>query len=133
MSIHACEKMAKVEHLIIIVRMQTCTFFMEITVGFSLEAGYWPSQRPHVHLSSIFPKDSISYYINTCSNMCIIGLVTIVRFRKQPRGPLTYEYIKKSLCIYIILLLSNSKVWNLHINVQSWKKIIMSLGIRFQR
>lgn len=37
MSVHACEKIAKVEHLIIIVRMQTCTFFMEITGGFSSE------------------------------------------------------------------------------------------------
>lgn len=106
MSIHACEKMAKVEHLIIIARMQTSTFFMEITGGFSSEAGYWCPFNVHLYISLAYSQRTLSYYINTCSYMCIIGLVTIVRFRKQPRGPLTFEYIMKISNIYIILLLS---------------------------
>lgn len=116
MSIHACEKIAKAEHVIIILRMQTCTFLWKSLGDFlqKLDIDIL-STSTYTSLWHI-PKDSISYYINTCSHMCIIGLV---RFRKQPRDSLTLEYIMKVLCIYIILLLSKSKIWNLDINVQS--------------
>ena len=51
-------------------------------------------------LLGIYPKDVQSYHKDTCSAMFIAALFLITRIYKQPRGPLTKEWIKKMWYIY---------------------------------
>ena len=48
-----------------------------------------------ITLLDIFPKDAQSYHKDMCSTMFIEILFVIVRTWKQPKCPLTEEWIKK--------------------------------------
>ena len=63
---------------------------------------------PAMPLLGIYPKKTIIQK-ETCSPMFMAALFTIARTRKQPRCPLTEEWIKKMWCIYTMEYYSTIK------------------------
>jgi hypothetical protein len=54
-------------------------------------------------LLGTFPKECASgYYKGTCRPMFIAALFTIAKLWKQPRWPITDEWIKKLWYLYIM-------------------------------
>ena len=56
---------------------------------------------PTIPLRGLYPQETIIEK-DTCVPVLIAALFTITRTRKQPRRPLTDEWIKKLWCIYTI-------------------------------
>ena len=50
----------------------------------------------------IYPKDAQLCHKDMCSAMFIAALFVIARTRKQPKCPLTKEWIRKMWSIYIV-------------------------------
>ena len=59
-----------------------------------------PPQDPALPFLGIYPKEAQSYHKDTCSTMFIAALFIIARTLRQPRCPLTEEWIKKMWYIY---------------------------------
>ena len=57
--------------------------------------------NPVISLLGIYPEETITEK-DTCTPMFIAALFTIIRTWKQPRCPLTGEWIKKLWYIYTI-------------------------------
>lgn len=55
---------------------------------------------PAIPFLGTYPKDSISYYRDTCSPMFTAAVFTIPRKWKQPGCPLTDKWIMKMWLIY---------------------------------
>ena len=59
--------------------------------------------HPPIALVGIYPKDTkIQIWGGTCTLMLIAALEIIDKLQKQPKCPLTNEWIKKIGCIYIV-------------------------------
>ena len=54
-------------------------------------------QDPVIPLLGIYPKDAQSCHKDMCSTMFIAALFVIARTWKQPKCPLTKEWIKKNV------------------------------------
>ena len=67
---------------------------------FSRKLGNNLPQDPATPLLGIYPKDAQSYHKNMCSTMFITALFVIIRIWKQPKYPLTEEWIRKMGYIY---------------------------------
>ena len=59
-------------------------------------------QDPAIPLLGIYPKDAQSCHKDMCSTMFIAALFVIARTWKQPKCPLTEEWIRKMWYIYIM-------------------------------
>jgi hypothetical protein len=57
-------------------------------------------EDPAITLLGIYPKDAPPCYRGTCSTMFIAALFEITRSWKQPRCPMTEEWIQKMWFIY---------------------------------
>ena len=55
-------------------------------------------QDPAKPLLGIYPKDTSSYYKDTCSTMFITALLVIARNWKQPKYPSTKKMDKERKC-----------------------------------
>ena len=80
---------------------------------FLKKLGIKPSYDPGIPLLGIYPKET-KIEKDTCIPLFIAALFTIARTWKQPRYPLTDEWIKKLWYIYTIgILLShkNENIW----------------------
>ncbi|CAO2595804.1 hypothetical protein LEMLEM_LOCUS8326, partial [Lemmus lemmus] len=64
--------------------------------SFSVSRG----QDPAIPLLDIYPKDAQSHHKDMCSTMLIAALFVIARTWKQPKCPLTEEWIRKMWYIY---------------------------------
>jgi hypothetical protein len=53
-------------------------------------------------LLDIFPKDSISYYRDSCSIIFITCILIIARKQKEPKFPLSDKWIMEMWHIYIV-------------------------------
>ena len=60
-------------------------------------------EDPAIALLGIYPKDVPSGHRGMCSTMFIVALFVIVRRWKEPRCPMTEEWIQKMWFIYILL------------------------------
>ena len=61
-----------------------------------------PLEDPAVPLLVIYPEDAPTGKKDTCSTMFIAALFIIARSWKEPRCPLTEEWIQKMWYIYTI-------------------------------
>jgi hypothetical protein len=59
-------------------------------------------EDPAITLLGVYPKDAPSCHRDTCSTMFIATLFVIARSWKQPRCPMTEEWIQKMWYIYTI-------------------------------
>ena len=66
---------------------------------FLQKLGMKPPYDPAIPLLGIYPEET-KIEKDTCTPLSIAGLFTIVRTWKQPRCPLTDEWIKKQWYIY---------------------------------
>jgi hypothetical protein len=57
-------------------------------------------EDPTIPLLGIYPKDAPLCHWGTCSTMFIVSLFVTVRSWKQPRCPMTEEWIQKMWFIY---------------------------------
>ena len=57
-------------------------------------------EDPAIPLLGIYPKDAPPCHRGTCSTMFIVALFVIARSWKQPRCPMTEEWIQKMWFIY---------------------------------
>jgi hypothetical protein len=57
-------------------------------------------EDPAISLLGIYPEDVPTYSKDTCSTMFIAALFIIARSWKEPRCPLTKEWIQKMWYIY---------------------------------
>ena len=71
---------------------------------------------PAIALLGVYPRDTgVLFLRGTCTPVFIATLSTTAKGWKEPKCPLTDEWIKKMWCIYIyngVLLLGNQKEWN---------------------
>ena len=74
--------------------MQIYTATMEDGIEIPLKVGIKPSYDPAIPLLGIYAKET-KLEKDTCTPMFIAALFTIARTWKQPRCPLTDEWIKK--------------------------------------
>ena len=74
---------------------------MEASRRFLKKLGIKPPYDPAIPLLRIYPEE-IKIEKGTCIPLFIAALFTIARTWKQPRCPLTDEWIKKSWYIYTI-------------------------------
>jgi hypothetical protein len=58
------------------------------------------SEDPAIPLLGIHPKDAPPCHMDTCSTMFLATLFVIARSWKQPRCPMTEEWIQKMWFIY---------------------------------
>ena len=63
---------------------------------------------PTIPLLGVYPKKAVTEK-NTCTPMSIEALFTIARIWKQPRCPMTDEWIKKTQYIYTMEYYSGVK------------------------
>ena len=84
----------------LLVGMQTSTTTLEISMVVSQKIGNQPTSRLSKLLVGINPKDTQSFYKDICSTMFIVALLVIISTWKQPRCPLTREWINKMWYIY---------------------------------
>ena len=75
-------------------------------------------QDPATPLLSIYPKDAQSCHKDMCPTMFIAALFVITRTWKQPKCPLTKEWIRKMWYIYTMEYYTAEKMtsWNLQAN-----------------
>ena len=57
-------------------------------------------EDPAIPFLGIYPKDALSFHWGMCSTMFIVALFVIARSWKQPRCPMTEEWIQKMWFIY---------------------------------
>ena len=69
------------------------------TLRFLKKLGIKPPYDPAISLLGIYPEET-KIEKDTCTLMFIAALFTIARTRKQPRCPLTDEWINKLWYIY---------------------------------
>ena len=74
---------------------------LDVSVTISQKIRKQPTSRPSATLS-IYPKDAQSYHKDMCSTMFIAALFVIARTWKQPKCPLTEEWVRKMWYIYTI-------------------------------
>jgi hypothetical protein len=55
------------------------------------------SKDPAIPCLRIYPKDAPPCHRGTCSTMFIVALFVIARSQKQPRCPMTEEWIQKNV------------------------------------
>ena len=79
--------------------MQIYTATMEDGIEIPLKVGIKPSYDPAIPLLGIYPGETKTKK-DTCILLFIAALSTIARTWKQPRCPLTDEWIKKLWYIY---------------------------------
>jgi hypothetical protein len=70
-------------------------------------------EHPAVPLMGIYSEDVPTGDKNTCSNMFIAALFIIAKSWKEPRCPLTEEWIQKMWYIYIMEYYSAIRTMNL--------------------
>lgn len=80
-----------------LVRVQTCTTTVEISVAVLQEDGNISASRTWY---PTYPKDLISCYRDICSSLLIAALFMIARNWKQPRSPSSDEWLEKIWCIH---------------------------------
>ena len=85
-----------------LMRVQTCTATLEISVADLRKVRINLPQDPAVPLLGRYPQDTQSYHKDICSAMFIAALFVIARICKQPRCPSTEEWIKKMWYFYTI-------------------------------
>ena len=75
-------------------------------------------QDPVIPLWGIYLKDAQSYHKDMCSTMFIAAFFVIARTWKQPKCPLTKEWIRKMWYIYTMEYYTAEKMtsWNLQAN-----------------
>ena len=74
---------------------------------------------PAIPLLGVYPEKTIIQK-ETCTTMFTAALFTIARTRKQPRCPLTDEWIKKMWHIYTMEYYSAIKRNEMELSVVSW-------------
>ncbi len=67
------------------------------------------SQDPIIPLSGIYPKDAQLSHKDMCPTMFIATLFVIARTWKQPKCPLTKEWIRKMWYIYTMYYTAEKK------------------------
>ena len=72
---------------------------MEDSTEILKKLGLKPPYDPEIPLLGIYPEET-KIEIDTCIPLFIAALFTIVGTWKQPRCPVTDEWIKKLWCIY---------------------------------
>ena len=80
--------------------MQAGTAPLAVSVVISQKIKKQPSQDPVIPPLGIYSKDAQSCHKDMCSIMFTAALFVIVRTWKQPKCPLTKEWIKKMWYIY---------------------------------
>ena len=80
--------------------MQAGTAPLDISMAISQKIGNNLPQDPVIPLLGIYPKDAQSCYKNMCSTIFIAALYVIAKTWKQPKCPLTKEWIRKRWYIY---------------------------------
>jgi hypothetical protein len=68
-----------------------------------------PLEDPAILLLGIYPEEVPTGNKNTCSTMFIAALIIIARSWKEPRCPLTKEWIQKMWYIYTMEYYSDIK------------------------
>ena len=91
------------------VGVSTCIVTMEISMTILRKIGFGLLHDPAIPLLVTYPKDSTSYYRDTCSSTCIVFPLIISRYWKHPRCP---EWIMKLWHIYTMKYYSTVKKWN---------------------
>ena len=75
-------------------------FLRKLGINLPQKLGINLPQDPAIPLLGIYPTDAKSYHKDICSVMFIAALFVIVRTWKQPKCPLTGEWLKKMWYIY---------------------------------
>ena len=75
--------------------------------------------NPAIPLLGIYPEKTIIQK-ESCTTMFIAALFTIARTWKQPKGPSTDEWIKKTWCIYTMEYYSAIKRNKIELFVVRW-------------
>ena len=84
----------------LLVGMQVGTVSLNVSVGFLKILGNNLTQDPVIPLLGIYPKIAQLCHKDMTSTMFIAALLIIARTWKQPKYPLTEEWIKKMWYIY---------------------------------
>ena len=84
--------------------------------------GLKPPYDPEIPLLGIYPEET-KIEIDTCIPLFIAALFTIVGTWKQPRCPVTDEWIKKLWCIYTMEYYSDIKKNNFEAVVLRWMNL----------
>ena len=87
--------------LTLLVGMQTCTATVENSVEIHLKTGNRTAIWPAIPLLGIHTEET-RIERDTCTPMFISAMFTIARMWKQPRCPLTDEWIRKLWYIYMM-------------------------------
>ena len=82
--------------------MQAGTTPLDVSVAISQKIRKQPSSRPSNATLGIYPKDAQLCHKDMCSTMFIAALSVIARTWKQPKCPLTEEWIRKMWYIYTL-------------------------------
>ena len=88
-----------------------------------------PPEDSAIPLLGIYPKDAPPCHRGLCSTMFIMAFCMITRTLKQPRCPLTEEWIQKVSFIYTIEYYSAIKNEDILISAGKWmepENIILS-------
>ena len=89
---------------------------------FLKKLGIKPPYDPAIPLLGICPEET-KIEKDTCTPVFIAALFTIARIWKQPRYPLTDEWIKKLWCIYTMEYYSDIKKNNFEAVVLRWMNL----------
>uniref|UniRef100_A0A9L0TN61 Uncharacterized protein n=1 Tax=Equus caballus TaxID=9796 RepID=A0A9L0TN61_HORSE len=87
--------------LTMLVGMQTGAATLENSMDISQKIKIELPHNPAIPLLGIYPKSMKSItQKDLCTPMFTAALFTIAKMWKQPKGPVTDEWIKKMWCIY---------------------------------
>jgi hypothetical protein len=75
--------------------LQACTTTLEISLVIPQKIGHSTTGGSHNTSPGIYPEDVPIGNKNICTTMCIAALFIISRSWKEPRCPLTEEWIQK--------------------------------------
>ena len=94
----------------LLVGMQAGTTPLDVSVAISQKIRKQPSSRPSNPLLGVYPKDAQSCHKDMCSTMFTAALFVIARTWKQPKCPLTEEWIRKMWYIYTMEYYTAEKI-----------------------
>ena len=94
----------------LLVAMQAGTAPLDVSAVNSQKLGNDLSQDQVIPLLGIYPKDAQSCHKDMCSTMFITAIFVIARTWKQPKCPLTKEWIRKMWYIYTMEYYTAEKI-----------------------
>jgi hypothetical protein len=84
----------------VLVGLQACTTTLEVSLEVSQKIGHNTPRRSSNNSPGHIPEEVPTGNKSTCSTMVIAALFIISRSWKEPRCPLTEEWIQKMWYIY---------------------------------